>query len=253
LAQHAHRARLLRASPVLRTLLWLGLAAALALLSLDGRVDLWVSGLFFQPGLGFPGRSDHVVTLLRGSTRWVAIGITLWLAGALLYRTILDRPLLGLSRAGVVYLVAVFLLLPGLLVNGLLKEHWGRARPAQTVEFGGARQFSLAILPADQCDHNCSFVSGEASLGFAFAAFGFVALRPARRRLGLLAGIVLGSGFGLLRIAQGGHFLSDVVYAGLLTIGLAWLLHRLLIEHGLLERAGLWLRRRFGRAPGTGA
>ncbi len=247
MAQTVHRARAWRAA------FWLALAAAIVLVSLDGGIDLSVSGLFYRPDLGFVERGDPLITLLRGSTRLTAIAIGLWLIFALVYRTVLDRPLLGLSRAAVVYLLAVFLLLPGLLVNGILKEHWGRARPIQVSEFGGAKQFTLPILPARQCDHNCSFVSGEASLGFAFVAFGFVARTSGRRRLGFAAGAVLGSAFGLIRIVQGGHFLSDVVYAGLLTVLLAWLLYRILIEDGLLERVGAWLQQRFRRGPGMGA
>jgi lipid A 4'-phosphatase len=242
LTETASRARLQRALP------WLVLAAAIAVISLDGRIDLWVSELFYQPGLGFIGRSDDTIMLLRGSTRISAIAVGLWLAFALVYRTLLGRPLFGLSRAGVIYLLAVFLLVPGLAVNGVLKEHWGRARPLQVEQFGGTRHFTLAILPTDQCTHNCSFVSGEASLGFAFVAFGFAARSPARRRLGFALGGILGAAFGLIRIAQGGHFLSDVAYAGLVTVLLAWLLHWLLIDSGLLDRAGARLAPYF---PGT--
>ena len=52
---------------------------------------------------------------------------------------------------------------PGLVVNGVLKAFWGRARPSQILEFGGAAQFTPPVQIADQCARNCSFVSGEAS------------------------------------------------------------------------------------------
>jgi len=56
-----------------------------------------------------------------------------------------------------------FALGPGLLVNGILKNYWGRARPQSVHEFGGTADFTPPVLPADQCARNCSFVSGEAA------------------------------------------------------------------------------------------
>jgi hypothetical protein len=43
---------------------------------------------------------------------------------------------------------------------------------------------------------------------------------------------------------MGGQFISDILFAGLLTVGLAWLLHDLLIARGLLDALGVWFRRR---------
>ena len=225
-----------------RLLLLLLLLGAGALLSFVGGIDKNVEALFYDPQHGFAARADPVVVMLRTSTRVAAFGVGLFLLFALLWRVVLGQALWGLSRAGVVYLLAVFLLGPGLLVNGVLKEHWGRARPSQIVEFGGDMHYTPPLVIADQCGHNCSFVSGEASLGFAFGAFGFAARTARRRRLGFAAGAGLGSAFGLLRMAQGGHFLSDVIFAGLFIFLLAWLLHVLLVERGLLNRLGLWPR-----------
>ncbi len=52
---------------------------------------------------------------------------------------------------------------PVLLVNVILKEHWGRPRPVQTDIFGGALHFVEAGSLAGKCVSNCSFVSGEAA------------------------------------------------------------------------------------------
>ena len=67
---------------------------------------------------------------------------------------------------------AVFLLLslalgPGLLVNTVLKDHWGRARPAQIDGIRRRSQhFTPALVPADQCARNCSFPAGHPAIGF---------------------------------------------------------------------------------------
>lgn len=227
------------AYPLLLLLLLIG---AGALLTLVGVIDNSVEALFYDAQHGFAARADPAVVALRMGIRISAFGVGLFLIFALLWRVVLGRALWDLSRASVVYLLAVFLLGPGLLVNGVLKEHWGRARPSQIVEFGGDKHYTPPLVIADQCGHNCSFVSGEASLGFAFGAFGFAARTSRRRRLGFAAGLGLGSAFGLLRMAQGGHFLSDVFFAGLFIFLLAWLLHVLLVERRLLDRLGLWPR-----------
>lgn len=126
-------------------------------------------------------------------------------------------------RKPVVYVLLVLLVGPGILVNGIFKEHWGRARPVHLDEFGGERQFTPAWIVSDQCAGNCSFVCGDASIGFSLVALAFLSRRPARW---LLGAVVLGGGLGLMRMAQGGHFLSDVVFSFYAVWFTAWLLHR---------------------------
>ena len=67
---------------------------------------------------------------------------------------------------------------------------------------------------ADQCVNNCSFVGGEAAAMFAlFFALALLATGPRRNRL-ILLGLAAGALAGFIRMAQGGHFLSDIVFAG---------------------------------------
>ena len=79
-----------------------------------------------------------------------------------------------------------------------------------------ARNSSRGGIRAATCPKNCSFVSGEASAGFAVLAIAVLA--PAAWRLPAIA-LALGFGVfvGVLRVAAGGHFTSDVVFAGVLT------------------------------------
>ena len=137
------------------------------------------------------------------------------------------------------YLVLCLGVGPGLVTNTLLKDQWGRARPAQVVEFGGTKTFTPPLLPADQCARNCSFVSGEAAS--MFAVFYSVALvLPQWSVPTIVAGTVVGLVAGLVRVAQGGHFLSDVVFAGVFMALTAAGLHRLVFSRsgaGATQRA----------------
>ena len=122
---------------------------------------------------------------------------------------------------------------PGLVANVVLKDNWGRARPRSVVEFGGTKHFTPALIPAGECARNCSFVSGEASS--AFVPFFAAALSPPQfRRMLFGAGLVIGLAAGLVRISQGGHFLSDILFAGIFMALTASALHILLI--------GIWQR-----------
>lgn len=75
--------------------------------------------------------------------------------------------------------------------------------------------FSAVLVPSNNCPRNCSFISGEASSMFVifFAAAPIV---PQWSAVLIVAGTVLGLAAGLVRTAQGGHFLSDVIFAGVL-------------------------------------
>jgi len=119
-------------------------------------------------------------------------------------------------------ILLTFLLGPGLLVNGILKAHWGRPRPASTQLFGGDLPFVPAGQWSDACSGNCSFVSGEAS-GVAVLVF-LAALAPAPWRRGTalaLGGLAL-AGAGL-RVAFGAHWLSDAVLGAASTfVVFAW-------------------------------
>ena len=146
---------------------WICLAAAVvsaAVFVAFPGLDLFLSGLFYVPGHGFPVESDRTVQTVRYLWRlsaWVLVGG----AGALLIASAVSgRPrLLGIGRAALVFFLLLQGLGPGLLANAVLKDNWGRARPSQVTEFGGTKRHDPPLLPTDQCDRNCSFVGGEAA------------------------------------------------------------------------------------------
>ena len=224
---------------------WLLLGAnflGLALLfSIWPGLDLAVSGFFYQApepgtavGVGkFVGNQFAVIGWIHEALPW--FGRASALVGLmLLLRTIRPGPIQLRWWRRWLALGLLMLLGNGLVVNGLLKEGWGRARPVDVQVFGGPASFSPALLASSQCQSNCSFVSGHAATGFGLLAVGMLGPAATRRRwlkVGLLAGLAAG----LIRIAQGGHFLSDVLFSG----WVMWLCAALLRE--------AWLRLRLRR------
>lgn len=191
------------------------LAALAVVLVTFPALDLAVSGAFYDPAHGFWLKSHPLARFVYDLVPWISRvilgGLLLFLLGGWLFFR--GQAAFVRRRRAAVYLLLVALVGPLLLVNGVFKEHWGRARPSQVVEFGGTKAFTRAAIPADQCAKNCSFVSGHASVGFYFLAFAFV--RPRRRVLWFGVGTAAGLLVGLVRIVQGGHFLSDVIFAGI--------------------------------------
>lgn len=227
------------------------LAVSVALFWLVPSIDLFFSDLFYNPQHGFPLAAWTPIVETEKQVRWLIAAILLVVAGGALWLRLAGRPLWRLDRNALIFLLVALVIGPGIVANTILKDHWGRARPYQVAAFGGDKQFTPAPLPADQCGRNCSFVSGHAALGFSMVCFAFL-FPPGRRRNAFFGGAVgLGGLIGLGRIAVGHHFLSDVVYAGLIVIATTWLLHRWIVLHNGAAPIMAWLGRQaetqFGR------
>ncbi len=196
-------------------------------------IDLWASARFYEQNRGFiisNPSSASALPFLPWLAKGFVAGCCLVFAVNAVRQYFLGRsvPLVASNRV-IVFLLFALAMGPGIFVNAVLKDHWGRARPFQVTEFGGDRRFTAAFVVSDQCKKNCSFVSGDASLGYFGLAFFFIA----RRRKAFIAGagILAGSLFGLVRMAQGAHFLSDVIFSGVFTFLAAWLLYFLFLRH----------------------
>lgn len=171
-------------------------------------VDLEISSLFFQEH--FLSRHETLwVYFLYYSVKYVIIVtmaafLILWAYNHFKHKTVGN-----VNGKVVLYLLLVLALGPGLIVNALLKENWGRARPADIIQYHGEKTFTPAFVMSDQCEKNCSFSCGHAAGAFFMMAPAMLLHR--RRKSALALAIFYGVSVGIARIAEGGHFFSDVV------------------------------------------
>ena len=113
----------------------------------------------------------------------------------------------------------------GLIANLYFKATWGRARPVHIQEFGGDRLFTPPFFKSDQCEKNCSWISGEASGAFSF----LVGTILMKNQFYLIMNMILGFLVFFCRLTMGGHFFSDNIFAMIFMIYLAILYKYLII------------------------
>ena len=203
------------------------LAAALVVLALRPDLDLDAARAFYVG-------SDHFVRQTRAAT---LVRYAAWVLPFLVYLALLVAAALrkaGLVRRGpsgrsVVFLTLSLAIGPGLLVHAGLKEISHRPRPYSVTAFGGRDAFRPYTKFDGACPHNCSFASGEtAAATWLIAPASLVP--PPWGGLALAGALAFAAATGLLRMAFGAHFLSDVCGAALIVILVILALRALLVR-----------------------
>ena len=204
-----------------RLYLWIVALSVLAALvpTLLTNFDLHAAALFAGPQAPIQAVNWWWVELING---WVPAAFRVCLFVALLgWITAHTQSRWQAWRLPLAFVVMAGILGPGMVVNWGFKENWQRARPYQVENFGGAQRFSRATVISDQCDNNCSFVSGHVSCGVFLISLGLVHRRRQRRwaAVGVVSGLVIG----FARMADVAHWLSDVLWAFPITLVTSWL------------------------------
>jgi lipid A 4'-phosphatase len=195
------------------------LIASLLLAQFPG-IDIQISRVFFDKG--FPLKQQWWQAWCReGMTYFLWLSMACVVALYALNR-LSKRNLYGVDAKKVCYLFLVLILGAGLIVNVILKDNFGRARPRDVEEFGGSKHFTAAFVVSRECDTNCSFSSGEGAAAFFSLA---LAMAFSRRRAMFVAGIGLGSFVSFSRVAAGAHFFSDAVVSFFVMLIVADALH----------------------------
>jgi membrane-associated PAP2 superfamily phosphatase len=228
---------------------WLPQVIALGVLALVATLPFWITDLdlrvarhFFDATAADPWveSQDRRWALLYQaasilSTLVLVAGLAVLLGGTLLPR------FRGL-RLYALFVVTVFILGPGLVVNSVFKEHWGRPRPYQVMEFGGPSAYLPPLMKGEGRDGK-SFPSGHSSVGFSLVVFALIWLRrrPWLAAAGFGMALTAGGLFGLARMAVGDHFLSDVLWSAAMIYAVA-----LALYYGILDIPGREDRARLG-------
>ena len=209
-----------------------GMAIALALATAVGvifalwpELDLKLVAPFFEAQSHRFWRSyDPFYQRLSDMTMWVVTLVAAPAVFALAAKFFFPRREPPMRGRAVFLTLTTLALIPGVLANLTLKEHWHRPRPMGVVEFGGPEHFRAWWDPRGDCPSNCSFVSGEASAAFWTLAPAAVT-PPHWRAAAYAAALVFGSEVAVLRMAAGAHFFTDVFFAGFFAFVVIWLLH----------------------------
>ena len=167
--------------------------------------DIAFSSLFYEDGFYLKG-SLYELFFYKS----VPIVVTILVLGSIslfLYNISFKKNLLAINAKKIIYIILVLSLAPGLIVNATFKGNWGRARPADIVQFGGEKIFTPAFVLSNQKGN--SFSSGHGSA--AFSVLGFALLMRRHRRLWIALALSYGVAVSFARIIAGGHFLSDNV------------------------------------------
>ncbi len=175
------------------------------------------------------------VKLARDIGLWIGTALAIPAVVALVIKLLLPRRKMLMSGRAAVFLITTLALAPGLLVNVLLKDHWGRPRPIDVIQFGGSEHFVPWWSTRGDCPANCAFVSGD--VAGAFWTIAPAALAPPQwRAVAYGAALALGTGMAAIRMMAGAHFPSDVIFAGVFTFLVIW------VAYAIIYR---WPRTRF--------
>lgn len=176
------------------------------------QIDIWVTQFFYASQGIFPANDYWLVKGIYQATPWLGRFAFLFALMVLLFAIFSPSSVSRRHWRRASAVVAVVVLGIGLLVHTLLKDGMGRPRPRDVQIFMGSTDYVPVFVTSQFCQTNCSFVSGHAAVGFAIMSIGMLSTRK-RRRFWLALGLISGSAIGLARIAQGGHFFSDVIFS----------------------------------------
>jgi len=208
-------------------------------------LDMQTTHAFYDTDNGFVYNQLPWVNIVRRFIYFALVGfyVAAVIGGLNAWKTL--TPVWGFSWDKWLYLFSASILGPVMLVNVTLKGNWGRARPRDIADFGGAENhYSNFWVIADECSANCSFTSGEVS-GIAMFVISLALLVEKRLKFAVLSIGAIGCIVtAWLRISIGAHFLSDTIMAAILMTITACLIY-----YWFYLRENQWLQKLEAKSP----
>ena len=186
--------------------IWISFLISALIFIFFPQIDLFIASLFYD-GKSFFMNGIFLEELFYYSVKPIIIFFVLTTIGIFSHNYFKKKNLFNINNKVLLYLVLVLTIAPVLIVNTTLKENWGRARPAQTINFGGKKEFTPAFIMSNQDGY--SFSSGHSAA--AFSLIGFALLAQRRKKMWIALAISYGILVSIARMSAGGHFFSDVV------------------------------------------
>ena len=136
-------------------------------------LDIYLSSLFYGADEKFTLQSYYTITIFVRQVVLPIIILYLLLLPGLGLFFYFKKFFFGfnLKNKDVLFIFSTVLFNLIIVVNVILKNTWGRARPNDILQLGGNQIFTPWYQISDSCITNCSFVSGDASVGFSLIAF----------------------------------------------------------------------------------
>lgn len=216
-----------------------GLMLVTTLVFWNTNLDIYISGLFYHPANPVTPWDVGLQPLWQFFYEGASIFTGLLIVGSITLLIFIRKRTQQQQRFRLYasYMLLLVLIGPGLLINGVFKGYWDRPRPSEIQQLGGTETY----LPPLMIGHSKmfkSFPSGHATAGFAYLGFFFILRRrhKALARIALVLAIFFGLLMGAGRIVAGGHFLSDVLWAGYLTFLAASVLYHFVLRVPLREQ-----------------
>jgi lipid A 4'-phosphatase len=178
--------------------------------------DLLLAKIFYSSDAGWPEKNARPWIDLYHYGNIPPLVLAFYGLAVLLFG-FFSRKIAPYRKIGL-FLVLYLMIGPGLVVNTVFKDHWGRPRPVEVKNFGGTENY-LPVWERGTPGKDKSFPSGHAAIGyFLFAPF-FILRKQSRKWASffMVLGLSYGTLMGVGRMAQGGHFATDVLWAWGLT------------------------------------
>ena len=205
------------------------LILASLLLTVGPTFDIFSSGLFYLGKSKFYLQSYSLITVVFREITLPIIGVYVLILPVLSMFLPIKKLFFNytFSIKEIIYIWLAFVGSLGIFINLVLKTFWGRARPNDILQLGGKESFSPWYKYSDACVSNCSFVSGDAAVGFSLVILYLVTNNIKYAYFSIFFGISIG----LVRIVEGGHFLSDIVFSGLVVFLLSFFIKKLFLHN----------------------
>lgn len=195
-------------------------------------IDRLVTGWFFDAASGgFPLRyNGFLEVVMHHWTKYLVVLVAV--AAFAGYLISFLAPQLQPPRPLFLFVALALTLAP--LAVAAMKFFSLRHCPWDIADFGGFIPYVglLEAYPAGTAAGRC-FPAGHASTGFCLFAFHFLGRaleNPLLARAGFALGLIGGLGLGLVRIVQGAHFVSHVLWAGVVCWIVIVVLYGLILE-----------------------